>query len=630
MEVASVAMPPSGVAVRRQRRAGKFGAAPGERPALVASGGRTADPDTKKIPDPNHAVSLGWPLRLAILLGAVLLGVAGLIVRDVLRIRSDLDTGQKRLSHLQLTQLDSRASIEATFGTADRRLRAGADLAAHSPWLGMLAPLPKVGHQITAARDLSAAAARVADIAYRAASQARTQLDAPRSGPADRLKLIDSLRQDLVAVGAQLDGVKPGANGHLVATLAKARVDLVDKLAKAKTQLADGLQLTGTLRSMLAGPRTYLILAGNNAEMRSGGITTAAGLVHFEGGDLATGKFITSYDLFLPDQKKVAVPAELQNLYGWMAVGQEWRTTDTSPNWPAVASVYAKMSANSVLGHVDGVLFVDVVTLRAVLDVVGPVTVGGTVYNAGNVEEQILFKNYLQFPTIEETNARRDVQSQVANAAFAALRGSSFSMPKLAKSLQGATKGRHLLAWSADPGEEAMWTKIGADGTIGPNDLMVSVQNVSASKLDYFLDPKVNMDIQRFSEHQQVELTVTITNPRRAVTSAYVEGGSTGYVVPGDQRVYVILYLPATAYDLVNHDPQFNTVGTDGGMVVGGMIYIVPYGQTTQLHVSFKISPDQNYANLIPSSRLRPIEYTINGTNGTFHANDAQRTLIPL
>jgi hypothetical protein len=65
-------------------------------------------------------------------------------------------------------------------------------------------------------------------------------------------------------------------------------------------------------------------------------------------------------------------------------------------------------------------------------------------------------------------------------------------------------------------------------------------------------------------------------------------------------------------------------------MVVGGMIYIVPYGQTTQLHVSFKISPDQNYAHLIPSSRLRPIEYTINGTNGTFHANDAQRTLIPL
>ncbi|MDP9074156.1 MAG: DUF4012 domain-containing protein [Actinomycetota bacterium] len=564
---------------------------------------------------------------MAILTAAVLIGLAGLILRDVLRIRNDLNAGQKRLSHLQLTQIDSRASIEATFGTADRRLRAGAGLAAHSPFLGMLTPLPKVGGQINAARDLSRAAAQVADIAYRAASNARTQLDAPRSGPADRLKLIDNLHQDLLTVGAQLDRVRPGANGHLIGTLARARVDLVSKLAKAHTQLADGLQLTGTLRTMLAGPRTYLILAGNNAEMRSGGITTAAGLVRFAGGDMTTGKFITSYDLFLPDQKKVPVPADLEKLYGWMAVGQEWRTTTTSPNWPAVASVYAKMSANSALGPVDGVLFVDVVTLRAVLDVVGPVTVDGTVYRAANVEEQLLFKNYVLYPTIETTNARRDVQSQVANAAFAALRSAPFSLPKLAKSLQGATKGRHLLAWSADPAEQAMWTKIGADGTIGANDFMVSVQNVSASKLDYFIDPKVNMDIQLFSEHQQVDLTVTLTNPRRTQTSAYVEGGSRGYVVPGDQRVYVLLYLPSTAYDLVNHDPQFNTLGTDGPMVVAGLVYIVPYGQTTQVHVSFKIPVTTTYAHLIPASRLRPVQYTI---NGIFHADDSTKALIPL
>lgn len=571
--------------------------------------------------------SLRWPVRLGLLAAALLLGLAGLIARDVLRVRNDLTAGQARLSNIQLTQIESRGSIEASFGNADRRLRAGADLAEHSVWLKLLSVVPKVGPQIDAARDLSHAAAQVGDLAYHTALQARAQLDEPRSGPAARLRLIDNLRQDLVVAGGQLDQIRPGADGQLIGTLARARSQLVTKLAKARVQLGDGLQMTATLRKVLAGPTTYLILAGNNAEMRSGGITTAAGLIHFNGGDLKTGEFITSYDLFLPDSKRVPVPPNLKNLYGWMAVGQEWRTTNTSPNWPEVASIYAQMSANSAFGPVDGVMFVDVVTLRSVLDVVGGVTVDGTRYTAANVEGQLLYLNYLKFPTSDQTNARRDVQSQVANAAFAAIRNGSFSLPRLAKALGQDAKGRHLLAWSPDPAVQAMWTKIGADGAIGPNNIMVSAQNVSASKLDFFINPKVSLNFQAFSEHQSADMTVTITNPRRAKTSAYVEGGSLGYVVPGDQRVYLLLYLPASAYNVVSHSPEFNTIGTDGGMNVVGMTYIVPYGQTTQVHITFNLPPSQTYAVLLPSSRLVPVPFTV---NGNFRTNDAQPRLIPL
>ncbi len=419
----------------------------------------------------------------------LLLGAAALLTRDVVRIKRDLSAGQGGLGHLQLTQLDSRASIEATVGTADRQLRAGANLARDSIWLKLLAPLPKVGPQIKAARVLSGSAAHVGDIAYQAAIKARTQLDAPRSGPAARLHLVDALRQDMIEVNQQLDQVPTHTDGHLATSLAKARAKLIEKLAQAKTQLNDGITLTATLRTMLAGPRTYLVLAGNNAEMRSGGITTAAGLIHFEGGDLSTGEFISSFDLFLPDSKKVPVPDDINRLYGWMQPGQEWRTTDTSPNWPVVAKIYSQMSANSAFGKVDGVLFVDVVTLRAVLRVVGPVTVNGFKYSADNVVAQVLYRNYLLYPTADQTNARRDVQSNVARAAFTALRSGAYSIPQLAHALDLVAKGRHLLAWSADPAEEAMWVKLGADGALGPDKLMVSVQNVSASKLDVFITP---------------------------------------------------------------------------------------------------------------------------------------------
>ncbi len=321
------------------------------------------------------------------------------------------------------------------------------------------------------------------------------------------------------------------------------------------------------------------------------------------------------------------MPDDINHLYGWMSPGQEWRTTDTSPNWPAVAKVYAQMSANSPFGKVDGVLFVDVVTLRSVLSVIGPVTVNGTKYTADNVLPQVLFTNYLLFPTADQTNARRDVQSQVARAAFAALQGGNFSLPSLAHELETDAKGRHLLAWSADPAEEAMWTKLGADGSIGPDDLMVSVQNVSASKLDFFIKPIVTMQVQQFSEHQQIDMYVTVTNPRRPVTSAYIEGGTKCCVVPGDQRIYLLFYLPANTYNISSYTPEFSTVGRDGGMTVVGMIYIVPYSQTSQVHITFFLPPTQTFVTLLPSSRVLPVQYYV---NGGFHTDDAMPRKLPI
>jgi hypothetical protein len=261
-----------------------------------------------------------------------------------------------------------------------------------------------------------------------------------------------------------------------------------------------------------------------------------------------------------------------------------------------------------------------------VLSVIGPVTVNGFKYSAGNVLPQLLYTNYLLYPTGDQTNARREVQSQVARAAFAGLRGGNLPFPDLPHQLQIDARGRHLLAWSADPAEEAMWVKLGADGAIGPDDMMVSVQNLSASKLDIFINPKVAVRAEAFSEHQQIDMTVTITNPRRPVTSAYIEGGSKCCVLPGDQRVYLLFYLPGSAYNITSYNPEFSTAGTDGGMTVVGMIYIVPYGVTSQVHITFFLPPTQTQVTLIPSSRVAPQEYSVNGAT----TNDAAPRKLPI
>ncbi|MGH9127272.1 MAG: DUF4012 domain-containing protein [Acidimicrobiales bacterium] len=535
------------------------------------------------------------------------------LLRDVAQIKRDDNAGQDALSHLQLTQLSSRQSIQTTLGKADRELRAGSDVAHHSIWLTLVEPLPTVGPEVRSARLLTGSAARVGDLAYQAAIQARAQLDAPRAGPASRLHLIDELRRDMSTLDQQLGQVPTTTDGHLGTTLSKAKTKLIAKLAQARTGLRNGLDLTATLRTLLAGPKTYLLLAGNNAEMRSGGITTAAGLIHFQDGAITTSPFVSSFDLFLPTDKAVPPPPDVEQLYGWMFPGQEWRTTDTSPNWPEVAQLYSQMSAQSPFGKVDGVMFVDVVTLRSVLSVVGPVKTDGFTYNASNVLPQILYTNYLLYPTAESSNTRRDVQSDVARAAFDALQSRGYSLPALAQQLQSAAKGRHLLAWSPNSDEEHMWTMLGAGGQLGADDLMVSVQNVSASKLDFFIKPIVTIGVQQFSDHQAVDMYVTMANPRRSVTSAYIEGGTNCCVLPGDQRVYLLFYLPASAYNQTSYLPHFSTLGHDGPMQVAGMIYIVPYGQTTTVHISFYLPPSQTAVTVLPSSRLTPDIYSVNG-----------------
>src|SRR5205823_6008293 len=132
----------------------------------------------------------------------------------------------------------------------------------------------------------------------------------------------------------------------------------------------DGITVTHALRAFLAGPRRYLVLGGNNGEMRGEGITTTAGIANIDNGRIEVNGFRSTGDLFLLDPHNAPVPSDLQNLYGWMNIGKEWRTVDTSPNFPSIAPIYASMSEQSPLGAVDGVIFVDIVTLQRLVGVI--------------------------------------------------------------------------------------------------------------------------------------------------------------------------------------------------------------------------------------------------------------------
>src|SRR5207244_8808773 len=127
--------------------------------------------------------------------------------------------------------------------------------------------------------------------------------------------------------------------------------------------------------SLLTGPRTYLVLAANNAEMRAGSgmflsigeLTTSAGSLRLTGMSSVTE---------VPIPPGVPVEGDLASRWGFIDPAADWRDLMLSPRFDASAQLATRMWAAAGRGPVDGVLVLDPVALSGILQATGPVQVG--------------------------------------------------------------------------------------------------------------------------------------------------------------------------------------------------------------------------------------------------------------
>lgn len=461
-------------------------------------------------------------------------------------------------------------------------------------------------------------AADVGDIGAAAARSIQTKLDAAAGGPAGRVALLDTALTEVGRARVRLDTIKVGRDRWTLPPLRGARANLAVGLDRARTRLRDASVLAGALRRMFVGPSRVLILAGNNAEMRSGGMPLSAGVAELQDGKIAVGGFRETGELFV-GEGKIPVPRNLYNLYGWMVFGGEWRATTATPNFLESGPLYKEMAARAGLGAVDSVIFVDVRALRAVMSATGPVELDGDRYTVRNIERQLMNENYIKFgdPDPAVRASRQELQGRLGVAVFEALNSRPLKLGPLVSNLSEAGKGRHLLAWSAEPDLQMVWQRAGIQGALNPTGLMVMLQNITANKLDWYIRPRVALRTLWVRRGvRRVELSVTFTNKKRTRTSAVVEG--TGYtrsngLHDGEHRVYLVEYLPHAAADIAAGELPFYAGGTDGPNKVVGMRYGVDLGATRTVTISFSV-PKKQVFTLIPSARAHPLDvYTPNG-----------------
>jgi hypothetical protein len=549
-----------------------------------------------------------------VLLGVGLLALlfaVGLVV-TVLRIKQDLDRGREALAGLSLERLEG--GLTDTITQASSRLDRAHDRAEDSVFLKPLTIFPVLGDHVDALRDLTGTASEIGAIGRRSASAIEDVLDRSGGDPLARLELLATAARELDRVETAVEDVDVGAEGRLVGPLSDARATLVQQLDEVPERFEDARAYLTALTTLLAGPSKYLVLAANNAEMRAGaGMPLQAGLATIEAGDISFGQFVQLANLRVPGTPGL-LPGPWHTTYRNFKMGRSWVQTAVSPVFTSTAPVWAEMSAQSGSGPVDGVIEVDPIALRSLLEVIGPVEVDGTTYTSENIEAKLLYENYLEFDTVAERRGRQEKQGEVAQAIFDALKTRDIDIAELAIAMREAAEGRHLLAWSRDPGMQRIWEEIGASGEMPESALMVAVQNIAANKLDYFIEPRVTITAHEdtITEDWRVRVTVSIENPADAPTNDYIDGTHPDYR-DGLHRAMVTLYMPGSAYNYRAIGGEVSEAGEDPPLQMVAQRVLVEKGETARPSFEFYLPDEHVGALVMPSARVEPQSYEVNG-----------------
>ena len=504
-------------------------------------------------------------------------------------------------------------------GDAFRRARRGLDNPAVLP----LRVLPVVGRQVRSARALAGAADDIAAIGTQAVEEAQEALAQPRDTGPERVALLRRLGTAAARFERRLAAVDLGPGRALVDPLAERRAELVERLGEVRDAMGRGAVVATGLADLLAGPRTYLVIGANNAEMRAGsGMFLSIGLLTFADGTLSLGGFRPAPELLLaPDEAPPIADADLAARWGWMEPNREWRNLAASPRFAANAELAAAMWRAREGEEVEGVVMVDPVALRGLLTSTGPVAAGDVTVSADDVLSLLLHDQYAGIDEggDEAQAARREMLGLIAAATLDAVQSQEGDVGALATAFGEMAAGRHLLAWSRHPGDHAMWEAAGVTGALTERSLSVAVLNRGGNKLDPFLDVDAALDVETSAGGggHAVELGVTMRNTVPEGENRYVAGG--GHrgledLPPGAYRGLVSVNLPAFATDVqVEGDPALAAAGPDGPTTVVAWEIRVDRGQTVTAVVRFRLPSELRRLTVEPSGRFPPVAWSAEG-----------------
>jgi Protein of unknown function (DUF4012) len=559
--------------------------------------------------------------RLVIVGVLAVLAVWGAFVAvTLLRARNDTRNG---INTLESVQNDLTPGELLRGGGVDQLRAAGADFRSarkkvRSPFVMPLRIVPVIGRQIESVDTLTGSAARVVDIGIKAIDGARTAVNAGHPvGPA-RVTLVNHIAAIADDSSTLLTAVDLGPT-HLIGPLESARTKFATRLGDLRHAIAQLQDASHGLVDFLKGPSHYLVLAGNNAEMRDGsGAFLQIGMLTVDNGSLKLDT-IGTFENFPVPPGSVPLTGDLAARWGFLHPNVEWRNLGVSPQFPSQAELASKMWKAATHTSVDGVLALDVVALKDLLEATGPVHLpDGTTMSSDDVLSDVMLKQYLGTVGYPDQQSRRDRLGEIAHGALANLNSGGWHAADLIDDLRGAAQGRHLLAWSGNPAEQAGWVAAGISGVVEPDATLVGLQSRGGNKLDQFINIHGTVQVAKAAAagwDMSIQLRLDNVTPATGLPT-YVEGPYPGAVgsAAGLYQAYATFELPQSAGDIHlevgGKLAPFVTGGPDGPSQVVAAYVQVPRGESLTVVARFRLPAAVRSMLFDPSARVPAIAWT--------------------
>ena len=587
----------------------------------------------------NEPVKAGSRRNVSLGCALVLVGLVIMALWTVITGLQLLDRARSLQSHLQ--SLEQLASGNVNNLGSDGLESAGyhldgmrQDLAAIESQVRPLLPIgrlmgwiPTYGGDLAVAGDLLDMATGVSaagDRIFRAVSPAldlvtgsQGEITTSADLGEQLLPVLMAAQPELQAAQQDLAAVKEARARIETQTLSprvSALLERLDQYLPWFETAVDGALLAPDLLGA-EGPRTYLLLAQNNQELRAtGGFISGVGELRIHGGRLVSLEFSDSYAV-----DNLQVPHELTPIdFRVSLLGDLWffRDTNWNADFPTSARRALEVYAQDRGTVADGVITLDLSALGLVVDALGPLQVDGIAEPVTGQNIQQILQSQWAEPTVgpgseEGRDAewwlhRKDFMGQIAGAAFdKLLTGQGVDPIKLARNVKRALDEKRILIYLSEPQAMALLRERNWDGALpdpgqSHDVLLVIDSNVGFNKVDVNIERSIRYHLDLgAAEGPRARLTISYRNQSATPVKNCVQESRYGdaYADMMDRCYwdYVRVYTPADSQWLAGPEPLLPpgslSARTDQGLRQQGIPAILSEDGWTLLTNFFALEP---------------------------------------
>ena len=394
-----------------------------------------------------------------------------------------------------------------------------------------------------------------------------------------------------------------------------------------------GGQLGGVLDSLptvlgVRGSATYLILFQNNMELRpGGGFIGSYGLLHLEKGKV---KDFTIHDVYDADgQLKGHIEPPFAIRRYIPVVHLYLRDSNFDPDFTVNAQKAALLLSQETGDQVDGVVGIDLTTLKSVLSATGSVYVPS--YNQTVTADNFftLLEQHAEKGFFPGSTQKKDFLRAVAVALFHQLQTNSLHISRLLGSATKLFAGKDILVSFANSTIQQPFTLAGVSGSLvdtRPNNsgvvndfLGIIEANLGVNKVNAFVTRQVSQQVTVDEKGNIAEqTTLTVTN------------NSDGTWPGGAYTNYLRFYLPRNAVlgnVLLNNVVQHTVPAVTDPKIYEEKGFIAPKGLEVDKEVE---SGKSVYGMLITVPEKKTVDITITYTIPQAFAQNSQKQTYDL